>query len=135
MQDSITVLASVYQEKCDVVSGAEAFLKDAKKDREDAKQRLIQAMLTQEMDSIGHRGRRYTIQSKTKYSKMAGAEQELFAALRADGLENLIVETVNAKTLDAAMHQAAESNGGELPEEYADCVHVYEYMDVSNTKA
>ena len=135
MQERLAELAKNYQTWCDQVAEMEADLKTAKHVRDNAKESLINAMVEEELDSFGHNGRRYALQSKTKYSAIGGMKEDLFDALRASGLGDIITETVNANTLNATMNQLAEENGGELPEEYIDCVNVYSFVDVSNRKS
>lgn len=134
MTTSIAVLADRYQETLDGVKSAEQVLKDAKAASLEAREELVNAMLEEETDSIGRNGRKYTLMARAKYSKRAGMEQELFSLLRETGLGDIITETVNAGTLSSVMKQLAEENGGELPEEYADYIHVYEFTDVSVRK-
>ena len=128
---NIAELADQYQAAKDNAERIEAELQDAKAFRDNLKGRLIDAMLEEETDSIGRNGRRYTVCAKTKYSKAAGADDQLFDLLREQGLGDIIRETVNANTLQAAMKQLAEDNGGELPEEYRECINEYNYTDIS----
>jgi flagellar basal body L-ring protein FlgH len=128
------MLADQFQEAKDRAEAAELEAKEARQTRDELKQLLIDAMLEEETDSIGRNGRRYSLQAKAKYSKRSGMDQELFAALRADGLGDIITETVNANTLSATMRELSEENGGTLPEEYEDCINVYEYTDISVRK-
>lgn len=127
----IAKLVDMFQAAKDAVDQLEAELREAKHDRDAIKEELINAMLEEETDSIGRNGRKYSLQAKTKYSKAAGMEAELFGLLREQGLGDIIQETVNANTLSATMKAMAEENDGVLPEEYADCINTYEYTDIS----
>lgn len=96
---------------------------------------LAQAMLDAEIDQVGRHGINWKLKPTTKYSKKAGKDAELFDILRDHGLGDLIKETVNAQTLQGAMSEFAKENDDELPEEFAEVISVYEYMDVSHRKA
>lgn len=95
---------------------------------------LAQAMLDAEITQVGRGGITWRLKPVTKYSKKAGADDELFDLLRERGLGSLIRETVNAQTLQGAMSELAAENDGELPEEFSDVISVYEYMDISRRK-
>lgn len=56
-------------------------------------------------------------------------------ALRANGLGDLIKETVNAQSLQGAMSNLAEENDDELPEEFEGCVNVYSFNDITRRKS
>ena len=60
---------------------------------------LAQMMINEEVPKVSRSGYSYTLQEKTKYSKSAGADEELFSLLRAEGLGDLIKETVSPQTL------------------------------------
>ncbi len=96
--------------------------------------RLAQAMVEAEIDQVGRHGINWKLKPTTKYSKKAGADDALFELLRQHGLGSLIRETVNAQTLQGAMSELAAENDDELPEEFAEVISVYEYMDISRRK-
>ena len=91
-------------------------------------------MLEEETTKITRSGFSYSLQEKVRYSKKAGCDNDLFDLLRENGLGDLIKETVNAQTLQGAMSNLAEENGGELPEEFGDVINVYEYLDIAKRK-
>lgn len=97
--------------------------------------KLAQAMVDAEIDQVGRHGINWKLKPTTKYSKKAGKDAELFDLLRDHGLGDLIKETVNAQTLQGAMSEFAKENDDELPEEFAEVISVYEYMDISHRKA
>ena len=98
-----------------------------KKDRADM-------MLAEETTKVTRSGFSYSLQEKTRYSKKAGHDEELFELLRENGLGDIIKETVNAQTLQGAMSNLAAENGDELPEEFAEVINVYEYLDIQKRK-
>lgn len=95
---------------------------------------LAQMMIDAETPKVSRHGFSYTLQNKTKYSKAAGMDEELMEALRANGLEDLIKETVNAQTLQGAMSNLAEENDGELPEDFDGIINKFEFFDVTKRK-
>lgn len=98
---------------------------------EAARDALATAMIEDETPQITRNGYSYTLTPKTKYSKDA----ELMDALRANGLGDLIKETVNAQSLQGAMSNLAEENDDELPEEFEGCVNVYSFNDITRRKS
>ena len=114
-------------------------LKDAttenNKALEDARKELAQAMIDAESPKVSRNGFLYSLQGKTRYSKIGGCDEEaFFACLEENGLGDIIKRTVNAQTLQGAMAAAAEENDGELPEEYEDYINVYQYYDVQKRR-
>ena len=131
----ISLLADAYSEALAAQKEAEANLKDAKEVATRLKEELVEAMVLEETDSIGRNGKKYSLVGKKKYSKRAGSEEELFSLLREQGLGDIITETVNANTLNAAMNALADEMGGALGEEWDGCINLYEYTDISVRKA
>jgi hypothetical protein len=101
----------------------------------DLRDKLAQAMIDAEIDQVGRHGINWKLKPTVKYSKKAGMDDALFEILRNNGLGNLIKETVSPQTLQGAMSELAEGNDGELPEEFAEVINKYEYMDISHRKA
>lgn len=106
---------------------------------EAAREQLASAMIEEETPQISRNGYSYTLTPKTKYSKAAGKaagkDAELMDALRANGLGDLIKETVNAQSLQGAMSNLAEENDDELPEDFEGLVNVYSFNDVTRRKS
>lgn len=98
------------------------------------KKDLADMMLAEETTKVTRAGFSYSLQEKTRYSKKAGHDEELFELLRENGLGDIIKETVNAQTLQGAMSNLAAENGDELPEEFAEVINVYEYLDIQKRK-
>lgn len=99
------------------------------------KKELSDMMLAEETTKVVRSGFSYNLQDKTRYSKKAGCDEDLFNLLRENGLGDLIKETVNAQSLQGAMSNLAEESGGELPEAFADVINVYQYLDISKRRA
>lgn len=101
---------------------------------EACKKDLADMMLAEETTKVTRAGFSYSLQEKTRYSKKAGHDEELFELLRENGLGDIIKETVNAQTLQGAMSNLAAENGDELPEEFAEVINVYEFLDIQKRK-
>ena len=104
--------------------------KENNKAIEAARKELSQAMIDAEMPKVSRNGFLYSLQDKTKYNN----EEAFFDLLEENGLGDIIKRTVNAQTLSGTMAQAAEENGGELPEEYEDFISVYQFYDIQKRK-
>ena len=105
---------------------------------EEMKQKITQEMINNESPVISRNGFRYSLQEKTMYSKKAEETLmeeglDFFDVLRNEGLGDLIVETVNARTLSSSMKAYVEENG-ELSEDLARCINVYETYDIQKRK-
>ena len=114
-------------------------LKDAttenNKELEKKRNELAQAMIDAESPKVSRGGFLYSLQDKTKYNKIGGCDEDgFFETLEEHGLGDIIKRTVNAQTLSGTMAQAAEENGGELPEEYEDFISVYQFYDIQKRK-
>lgn len=105
---------------------------------EDLKQQISQEMIDNESPVISRNGFRYSLIEKTRYSKKAEESLmkeglDFFEVLRNEGLGDLITETVNANTLSSSMKAYIEENG-ELSEDLAKCLNVYETFDIQKRK-
>ena len=101
---------------------------------ENCRNELAELMIAEECTKISRSGFTYSLTPKTKYSKRAGTDEQLMEMLRAYGLGDIIKETVNANTLQGAMSELAAENDDTLPEEWAEVISEYSYMDVSKRK-
>ena len=102
---------------------------------EQARRDLADLMIDAEIDRVSSGGYTFTLSEKTAFSKRGGADEQLFAVLREDGLGDIIRETVNPRTLQATLKEVAAQNDGELPQQYDGLVSVYRYMDVGRRRA
>lgn len=101
---------------------------------EKARADLAACMIDEEFDRLTSKGYSYILTEKTCYSKRAGTDDALFETLREDGLGDIIKETVNPRTLQAAMKDLAERNDGDLPEQYRSMISEYSFWDVLRRK-
>lgn len=98
------------------------------------REELAALMIEEECTKISRSGFTYSLTPKTRYSKRAGMDDQLMEMLRAYGLGSIIRETVNANTLQGAMSELAAENNDTLPEEWAELISEYSYMDISKRK-
>lgn len=106
--------------------------------KEEQEQKICQMMVDEEKPNTVVDGFTYSLQQKTMYAKkseaaLAEAGIDFFGVLREQGLGDLIVERVDPRTLQSSVNQMAE--GGELPEELAECLNIYEKLALSKRKA
>lgn len=102
------------------------------------KKEIADLMIDEEVPSIGYGDYTFSLQEKTVYNKKSEQEMQangidFFETLRNQGLGDLIVETVNAKTLSSAV-KAIVDETGELPEELSEVVNPYSFFNISRRK-
>ena len=135
MQDEILQLSEEYNRLLDKKDELAEAMRANNLELDRCRTQLADKMLAADLVKFSHDGYGFTAVAKTKYSKRAGADNELFRLLRTEGLGDLIKETVNANSLNAAMGELAEENDGELPEAFADVLNVYNYTDILRRKS
>ena len=105
---------------------------------EAAKAKIAQQMVDDDCPKISTAGYTFFLQNKTSYSKrsdeeLAESDADYFGVLREEGLGDIIVETVNARTLQATISAYVEEHG-ELSEGLASVIRSYEYNDIMRRK-
>ena len=127
-----------YKELLDRKDALKEATSDNNKAIEELKKEIAQMMIDEECLTISRNGFKYSLQEKTMYSKKA--EETLLAeglefleVLRSEGFGELIVETVNARTLSSTLAAYVQENGA-LPEDLAGCINVYETYDIMKRK-
>lgn len=105
---------------------------------EELKRELADRMIDTEMTSISRCGYKFTLQEKTCYSKKSEADLQAAGinfhdALRAAGFGELIVETVNSRSLQSSLANYVDEND-ELPEVLAPAINTYEMTDIARRK-
>lgn len=113
--------------------------KENNKAKEELEQLICQMMVDEDKPSTVVDGFSYSLQQKTEYSKrseeyLAEHDIDFFEVLREQGLGDLIVERVEPRTLSSTLKSIVDEQG-ELPEELAECVSVYDKMGLSKRKA
>ena len=107
---------------------------------EAAKTRIAQQMIDDDCPQIAVGGYTFSLQNKTEFSKKSEAELagngiDFLSFLREQGLGDIIVETVNARTLQSAIKGIVdETEDGELPEVWEPVINVYEHPDIARRK-
>ena len=96
---------------------------------------LAQRMADTETQNLTRNGTMFCLTSTTRASASAGRKDELFAALREAGYDDLIYETVNANSLSAFVKEQTTENGDILPEWLDGLVTVFEKTTVGVRKA
>lgn len=132
--NSIMTKIDAYKAALDRLDEENRHLDLIKEEVQQLKDELTAEMVQEEVTSISRGDFTYSLVSKTKFSKVAGKEEELFNVLRENGLGDLIQETVNAQRFNSAMNAEAENNEGELPEVYNELVNKYSFFDISKRK-
>lgn len=131
----IVSMIDQYKELLDMKDFLSEQTKNNNKKIEEARKELSQAMIDAEMPKISRNGYLYSLQDKTKYNKKGDIdEEEFFSILEENGLGSIIKRTIDSRTLSSTMAAVAEENDGVLPEEYEDCIGIYQYYDIAKRK-
>lgn len=113
-------------------------------EKERLEQEICQMMVDEEKPDTTVDGFTYRLQQKTMYAKKSEAALavlreeeglEFFDVLREQGIGDIIVERVDPRTLQSTLASMAEESGGELPEDLAKCLNIYEKLGLSKRKA
>lgn len=102
------------------------------------KEEIAQLMIDAECPSISRNGFKYTLQEKVCYSKkseeaLQEAGIDFHAALRSAGFGDLIVETVNQRSLQSSLANYVDEHDA-LPEQLAPAINVHEMFDIQKRK-
>ena len=114
---------------------AEQELKEITEEMDRVDAILAQRMADTETQNFTRNGTMFCLTSTTRASAAAGRKDELFAALREAGYDDLIYETVNANSLSAFVKEQTTENGDNLPEWLDGLVTVFEKTTVGVRKA
>lgn len=130
MHNDILKMAEEYNRLLDEKERLAERMKENNEKIERCRTDLTDLMMAADMPKFSHKGYSFTAVEKTKYSKKAGADEELFGLLRVNGLGDLIKETVNANSLNAAVSEIAAENDDILPPEFEEVLNVYSFTDI-----
>ncbi len=105
---------------------------------EEAKANISQQMIDDDCPSISLGGFKFTLTPKTIYSKKSEAELasegiNFFETLREEGLGDIIVESVNTRTLQSTIKAYVEENDG-LSEDLAKCISIFDTYDITRRR-
>ena len=109
---------------------AEQAVKDINAQIDDTEYALSNLMAVNETQNFTRAGIMFCLTNTVRASAEAGQKDELYAALRAHGLGDLVYETVNSNSLSAAIKEEMAENGGELPGWAAGLIKIYEKTTV-----
>ena len=135
-----------YQRLLDRKAELEMQTKENNAAKEALEQEICRMMVDEEKPNTIVDGFSYSLSQKIMYSKkseedLAKLQKEtgisFFDTLRDQWLGDIIVETVNARTLQSTV-AAMKANLGEdqeLPEELAQCLNIYEKLAITKRKA
>ena len=135
MNESLFDLADRLKAAKDRKKNLDAEAKEVGAQIEDLDRQLAEAMAEQEVDRFSRNGSLFYLSSRLYASPKAGEKDTLIAALKENGYDALVTETVNANTLASfAKERMAETETGELPGWLADVVSTFEKVSVGIRK-
>ena len=107
--------------------------------KEELEQEICQMMIDEEKPSTTVGGYTYSLKEETMYSKLGEDKLlekgiDFFELLREQGIGDIIVERVDPRTLNSTCKNIVEEQG-ELPEELAEALSVYEKLSIGRRKA
>ena len=131
-------MVNEYQELLEAKEGLAEATKNNNKAIEEKKQEIAQQMIDDDCPKISCSGYTFSLADKTIYSKkseeaLQEAGLDFLDVLREQGLGDIIVETVNSRTLQSTVANLVEEQG-ELPDELAEVLNVYETFDITRRK-
>ena len=134
MTNELFKIADRLKELKDTKKSLEAEVKAVNAEIEKLDAALSDAMLSEECERFSHNGSLFHLTTRLYASPVAGHKDELFEALRANGLGDIITETVNANTLASVVSEQKHENDGEIPAWLAGVVNAYEKTSVGIRK-
>lgn len=114
---------------------AEQRLKEMNAEIEQADYQLSMLMAETETQNFTRAGTMFTLTTKIRASAVAGRKEELYVALKENGYNDLVYETVNANSLSAFVKEQISENQDTIPDWLNGLVHVYEQTAVSVRKS
>lgn len=131
-------MVNEYQELLEEKEGLAEATKKNNKAIEEKKQEIAQQMIDDDCPKISSGGYAFSLSDKTIYSKkseesLQEAGLDFLEVLREQGLGDIIVETVNSRTLQSTIKNLVEEQG-ELPAELAEVINSYDTFDIVRRK-
>ena len=133
--DKMFELADELKRLRDLKSDLEEQIKDVNARIEETDYRLSELMAETETQNFTRAGTMFCLTTKTRASAMAGIKEELFTALKANGYDDLVYETVNANSLSSFVKEQIDGNNDTLPGWLEGLVNVFPKTTVSVRKA
>ena len=101
----------------------------------DVEQQLVDMMIDEEMQNFTYSGKLFYLNQQVRVSPRAEVKEKVFAWLKDNGYEDLVYETVNSNRFSAFCKELMEENDGELPEDLAGLVNIFEKTAIGLRKA
>lgn len=107
--------------------------------KDELEQEICQMMINEEKPSQIVDGYTFSLKQETMYSKLGEDKLQekgidFFEVLKEQGLGDIIVEKVDPRTLNSTCKGIVEESG-ELPEDLAEALSIYEKLGLSRRKA
>lgn len=131
MRKEAELLVQLRSEKSDLKDQLESI----KARMEEVDQSLVDLMVQTDTKELIHRGKLFYLTTSIRASGKAERREELYAALRANGAGDLIVETVNSNRLAGFVRKKMAENGDQLPDWLEPVVTVTEKQTIGVRKA
>ena len=112
----------------------EELLKGVNAEIERTNQQLAEAMVAEELQSFVRGDKLFYLRTETYVSPAAERKLELIEWLKANGLGDIVQETVHPRTLSATVKEMLEEDD-ELPPDLAELVTVFEKTTVGLRRA
>lgn len=127
-----------YNELLETKDGLQEATKKNNEAIEAKKAEIAQQMIDDDVPSISVGGYKFFLQDKTIYSKkseevLQAAGLDFLEVLREQGLGDIIVETVNSRTLQSTVKNLVDESG-ELPVELAEVLNTYDTYEIVRRK-
>lgn len=103
--------------------------KELNKLEEETERQLFELMISEDLEKFTYAGRTFRPEVKTYASIKAECKEEAFAWLKENGFGDLVKEQVNAQSL-TSLYKELDDNG-ELPEEFAQLLNVYQKQKIA----
>lgn len=140
MAEGLIALIEKYEE---IRARKDELAEETKKNNQEFKEiqeRIVEQMVEDDIPMMGYGNYNYYPQTVTHYSflsedKLAeNGVTDKFDAIRSAGLDFLIKETINQRSMESAFKEIVE-NEGELPEDLQILVSEYEEIKINRRKA
>lgn len=134
MTDIIFDLADKLRTLKDEKKELEAKVKEITSEIEKVDSSLSDAMVEAECERFSRNGSTFYLNSSLYASPQAGKKDEMISALKGNGYGDIVVETVNSRTLSSFVREVLAENDGELPSWLSETINTYEKVSVGVRK-
>jgi len=108
-------------------------LKEVNSDITEIEERLVAAMVAEEMQNFTRNGKQFILTSRTYASAKSGMMPAICDWMKGHELGDMVKESVHPQTLQAWVKEKMEEAGA-LPEELGEMLNVYEKSGISIRK-